>query len=97
MTVGHPLSGPPAWAIVDVNKSFQPINILPGQNSTVEITLFNSSQTFAVTNVSLTDVLPPGVTVSGALIQNTCGGSVTLVPGTQIQVAGATGIDGDTK
>lgn len=80
----------PAWAIVDVNKSFQPINILPGQNSTVEITLFNSSQTFAVTNVSLTDVLPPGVTVSGALIQNTCGGSVTLVPGTQIQVAGAT-------
>lgn len=80
----------PAWAIIDVNKSFTPINILPGQASVVEITLFNSSQTFSVTNAALIDVLPAGVVISGALIQNTCGGSVVLTPDTQIDVSGAT-------
>lgn len=79
----------PAWAVVDVNKSFTPINVLPGQTSVVEITLFNSNQNFPITNVALTDVLPTNLSASTVTL-NECGGTVSLVPATQIGVSGAT-------
>lgn len=84
------MTAAPAWAVLDINKSFMPINTLPGQNSTVEITLFNSSQTYALSNVALVDVMPTNVAVSGAALSNSCGGSLTLVPNTQIAISGAT-------
>lgn len=79
----------PAWAVVDVNKSFTPINVLPAQTSVVEITLFNSNQTFPITNVALTDVLPTNLSASTVTL-NECGGTVSLVPATQIGISGAT-------
>lgn len=80
-------------AIVDVNKSFAPINILPGQSSTLTIQLFNSNTT-AATGTALTDTLPANVTAT-AIGANTCGGTVTIVPNTAVTLGGGTIPAGD--
>ena len=74
-----------AQAIVDVNKNFVPINITPGQNSTLTVNLANSALTPA-TGIAFTDNLPDNnggadeVTVVG-LVSNSCGGTTVVTPG----------------
>ncbi len=82
-----------AAAIVDVNKSFSPINIFPGDSSTLTIRLFNSN-TVAATSTALTDALPTNVTVTG-VVSNTCGGTATIVPNTAVSLSGGTVPAGD--
>ena len=82
-----------AMAIIDVNKSFTPINIPTTLTSVVEITLLNSSQNFPVTGVALTDALPTGMTVVSvepAVPPVPACGSVVLVPNTAISLSGGT-------
>ncbi|NJK34669.1 MAG: hypothetical protein HC919_06770 [Oscillatoriales cyanobacterium SM2_2_1] len=65
-----------------INKNFVPSTINPGQTSRLSVTIFNSDVTTALTNTSLTDPLPTGVTVANPPnITNTCGGTVTAAPG----------------
>jgi len=77
-----------AQAIVDVNKSFSPINIFSGDTSTLTISLFNSNTT-AATSLAFTDTLPANVTVT-SVADNTCLGTVTIVPNTAITMSGGT-------
>jgi uncharacterized repeat protein (TIGR01451 family) len=80
----------PALASVEVNKSFSPINIFPGQTSTLTITLYNSTIPYtAATITSLTDILPTTVTAT-AVVSNTCGGTVSISPATQVALSGGT-------
>lgn len=74
-------------ATVDVNQSFNPINIQPGQSSDYEITFFNSNPNFSITNLALTDILPTNVLIS-SLVSNSCGGTVSIVPSTQVAISG---------
>jgi len=83
----------PAWAIIDVNTSFTPINIFPGQTSTLAISLYNSEPVPA-TGLAFTDTLPANVTVTAA-VSNTCGGTLTITPSTQVALAGGTVPAGD--
>lgn len=87
------LWGQAALAIVDVNKAFNPININPGQTSTLTITLLNS-ETYPVTSVGLLDELPVGVTAT-AVVSNGCGGTASVSPSTQVSLSGGTIPAGD--
>ncbi len=82
-----------AAAIVDVNKSFSPINIFPGQSSTLTIQLFNSN-TVAATGTAFSDALPANVTATAVGV-NSCGGTVTIVPNTAVALSGGTVPAGD--
>jgi uncharacterized repeat protein (TIGR01451 family) len=82
------LGASPALAVVDVNKSFNPINILPGQTSTLEIVLLNSATT-AATGVAFTDTLPSGV-VATAVVANGCEGAASIDPATAVSYSGGT-------
>ncbi len=75
-----------------VSKAFAPTTIFVGQNATLTITINNNSNTINMTNVSLTDVLPAGVTVNGAATLTGCGaGSVSApIGGDTITLTGAT-------
>ncbi|NOT15614.1 MAG: hypothetical protein HOP21_08605 [Methylotenera sp.] len=81
----------PAWAVVDLNKDFSPINIAPGQTSTLTINFFNSN-TIAATGLALTDTLPTNVVVAPTpAVNNTCGGTVTANAGaTSVAISGGT-------
>ncbi len=85
-----------------MNKSFTPIDILPGGTSVLRVTIFNPN-TFPLTNASWTDNLQglmPGLFVDNPPgIVNTCGGtfnpaandtSITLTGGTVPQQVGGT-------
>lgn len=76
-----------AQAVIDVNKSFNPVNRAVGQTSTLVITLYNSN-VVAATSAALTDTLPAGISVS-PLLSNSCGGSVSTT-GTQLLLTGGT-------
>lgn len=54
----------PAFAVVDVNKSFNPINVTPGQISTLTIHLYNSNSIADATGVAFTDTLPTNVLIA---------------------------------
>ncbi len=82
------LSNSAAWAVIDVNKSFAPINIFPGQTSTVTINLFNS-QTLPATSATFTDTLPANV-IATSVLSNTCGGTLSITPSTQVSLSGGT-------
>lgn len=82
------LSAASAFAVVDVNKSFAPLNVQPGQTATLVIELTNSASAPA-TGATLLDVLPPNVTVV-SLGANTCGGSWTSPAAGQLQLTGGT-------
>lgn len=56
----------PAFAVVDVNKSFNPINVTPGQISTLTIHLYNSNSIADATGVAFTDTLPTNVLIAPA-------------------------------
>ena len=69
----------------EINKSFTPISIPSGGITRLEVTIYNPN-TFSLNNASWTDNLvgvQPGLSVANpANISNTCGGTVTAVPGT---------------
>ncbi len=66
-----------AWAAIDVNKSFSPPTIYPGQVSRLTIKLFNSSL-LPSTNTTFTDTFPDNIFITDTpnLVSN-CGGTVT--------------------
>lgn len=69
----------------EINKQFTPILIDAGAVSILRVTIFNPN-TFPLTNASWTDNLigvQSGLSIATpALVNNTCGGSVTAVSGT---------------
>ena len=69
----------------EINKQFTPILIDAGAISVLRVTVFNPN-TFQLTNASWTDNLvgvQPGLSIAPpGLVNNTCGGNVTAVPGT---------------
>ena len=71
-----------AYAVVDVNVSLAPINLLTNQTSTLNITLVNSATSIA-NGLAFTNNLPPGVVVQ-SVTSNTCGGSLTAGVGTGV-------------
>jgi uncharacterized repeat protein (TIGR01451 family) len=71
-----------------IQKSFSPDTISVGQSSTLTITLTNFNQV-PVTGVGFTDTLPAGVVVDTTAATNSCGGTLTAVPGSSsISLAG---------
>jgi uncharacterized repeat protein (TIGR01451 family) len=90
---------------VSVNKTFNPAQVLTSQPSTLTITIRNTSNV-PVVNMGLADnlpgTLPDGLEVANpANGTNTCGGTLTALPGAQtIQLSGgglaALGSPGDT-
>ena len=85
------LTTPATAATIAINKSFSPTSVAPGEASTLTVQFFNSNA-FPLTNTSVTDSLPVGMTVANpASITNTCGGTVTATPGaTSFSIAGGT-------
>ncbi|WP_292998274.1 SdrD B-like domain-containing protein [Nevskia sp.] len=81
----------PANATLDVNKSFQPININPGQTSVLQVDLFNN-ENVALTATQFTDLLPAGITIVALPAPTTtCGGIVTApAGGTSFSLANGT-------
>jgi uncharacterized repeat protein (TIGR01451 family) len=68
--------------VASLNKSFSPGTVDPGQPSVLSVTLFNSDTVQQLTNASVTDPLPTGMTVANPPnITNSCGGTVTAIPG----------------
>ena len=75
-----------------MNKSFSPISIAPGEVSRLSVTIYNPN-TFPLTNASWTDNListQPGLfIVDPANIANTCGGTVQAAAGsTSLSLSG---------
>ena len=63
-------------------KSFSPASVLFGGRSTMTLTIDNSANAAAATNMAFTDNLPTGMVVAGPPnVVNTCGGSVTAPAG----------------
>ena len=76
----------------EINKSFTPISIPSGGISRLDVTIFNPNS-FPLTNASWTDNLvrvQPGLSIANpANVSNSCGGSVTAVPGsTSLSLSG---------
>lgn len=76
-----------AHAVIDVNKSFNPVNRAVGQTSTLVVTLYNSNIVPA-TSAALTDTLPAGLSVN-TVLSNSCGGTANPT-GTQLLLTGGT-------
>ena len=73
------IGGSPAFAAIDVNNSFSPATLYPGQISRLTLRLQNSSLNDTV-SVSLPNVLPNGVFIANTPnVLNTCGGSVGTI------------------
>ncbi len=65
-----------------ISKVFNPTSILPGQTSSLTITLTNPTGTAATLTAPLVDTLPTGFVVSGAA-SSTCGSpSINVTPST---------------
>lgn len=64
------------------SKSFSPVTIFEGEESTVTVVVDNPSRGVPLTNFSLTDNLPEGMVI-GTTPSNTssCGGVLTAIPG----------------
>ena len=78
-----------AHAVIDVNNSLNPINILTNQTSVLNLTLLNSS-TVAATGLAFTNNFPAGMVVQ-SFTSNTCGGTLTAVVGSSsVAMAGGT-------
>jgi uncharacterized repeat protein (TIGR01451 family) len=76
------VAGTPVPALPPViTKFFAPDTINVGDSSTLSIVLSNVNSGAAVTGVAFTDTLPAGVVVGATAPVNTCGGTVTAVPG----------------
>lgn len=74
---------------VILDKAFIPNTIVAGGTSVLRLTITNGSGTPAQAGINITDTLPAGVTVSGAVTTPQCGGAITGAAGT-ITATGAT-------
>ena len=76
--------------VITVSKSFDPASIGFGETSTLTITLANTSTELAASAVAFNDIFPAEMRVAaGAIVSNTCGGTVTADEGTGgLQLAG---------
>ncbi len=72
-----------------LDKAFIPNTITAGGTSVLRLTITNGSSTPAQAGINITDTLPAGLTVSGAVTTPQCGGGITGAAGT-ITVTGAT-------
>ncbi len=81
----------PAYAAAAVSKVFAPNVVNPGEKSRATITITNNNN-FALTNAGLTDGMPAGIQIyNPANVSNSCGGSITAVPGTStVTLSGGT-------
>jgi LPXTG-site transpeptidase (sortase) family protein len=78
----------------EMNKSFTPISIVAGGTSRLMVSIFNPNP-FQLTNASWTDNLvgvQPGILIANPVnLSNSCGGTVTAVPGgTTLSLSGGT-------
>lgn len=65
-----------------ISKSFNPVRITPGANSTLTLNLSNPNAANAVSGVGVTDNLPAGMTIANPSgLTNTCGGAAGAVAG----------------
>ena len=87
VTNGSPASATLNVQPVAVIKAFSPATITAGGISTLTITLQNPTNS-AYTNVSITDTLPSGLSVSGTPT-TTCGGAITTTS-TSVTLTGGT-------
>lgn len=80
-----------ALATLDLNKSFQPINVAPGGSAKVKIDLFND-ELAALSSTQLSDNLPSGLTIAASPAPtNSCGGTLVATPGdTVVTLSGGT-------
>lgn len=82
-----------------ITLAFVPSMILPGQVSTMTVTITNPNSTGAgLTGIGFTDTLPANITVaSPPNVSNTCGGAVTAAAGSGVvSLAGGTLTPGAT-
>ncbi|MCX7256077.1 MAG: hypothetical protein NTZ64_04895 [Polaromonas sp.] len=78
-----------AYAVIDVNNSLSPINILTNQTSTLNLTLLNSASV-AATGLAFTNNFPAGMVVQ-SVTSNSCGGTLTAAVGSSsVVMAGGT-------
>lgn len=78
-----------AHAVIDVNNSLSPINILTNQTSTLNLTLLNSASV-AATGLAFTNNFPAGMVVQ-SVTSNSCSGTLTAaVGGSSVVMAGGT-------
>jgi uncharacterized repeat protein (TIGR01451 family) len=75
LSVANPLLPP------TISKIFLSNPILPGGTTTLRFTLTNPNPTIAIGSAGFADSLPTNLTVTSAAIVNSCGGTVTAVPG----------------
>jgi hypothetical protein len=67
-----------------INKQFASISIVPGSVTQLTVKIFNEN-TFGLVNASWTDTMPPQILIADpANVVNTCGGTVTAVPGSNV-------------
>ena len=65
-----------------INKTFSDIVIVPGVTTQLTVKVFNENP-FGLVDIAYTDVMPPNIEiVNPAVVSNSCGGTVTAVPGT---------------
>jgi len=74
---------------IDVDKSYSPSAFQEGETSNLTVRLSNPTQS-DFTNVNFADLLPAGLTLTGALVNNSCGGSVSMTPSTTLQLSNGT-------
>lgn len=74
----------------EINKSFSPISIAPGETSVLTVMVYNANA-FALTDVAWSDTFPDGLKVASpsGLNNKDCGGTVTAASGaTTISLSG---------
>ncbi len=81
---------------VNLSKAFSPTSVPAGGLATLTIKVVNPSSAFPLTNVALTDSLPPGLIVSSGPTFSGCGAAVSAGTTTQIAVNSATIAAGGT-
>ena len=74
---------------IDVDKSYSPSKFQEGSSSDLTVTLSNATQS-DFTNVNFSDVLPAGMSLTGAVVNNTCGGSISTTPDTTLNLTNGT-------
>ncbi len=78
----------PAATAPTLGKAFVPATVSAGGNSTLTITLSNSSSTVASITAPLTDTLPSGLLIAGSA-STTCGGTVSTTTSSVTLTGGA--------
>lgn len=77
---GINISGMLALTSPSITKSFSATAATPGGHATLRLTLTNPSSE-AITDATLTDSLPAPLQIGTGVIANSCGGTLTAVPG----------------